>query len=127
MPAGAGARALGPGPHPCPCCLQIDPGVLQQTLQQTSLVAQPLSGEPGLAPQSSPLHTPDTAVPASVVIQPITGLSLQPTATSANLTIGPLSEQDTVLAAGSSGEGRAPAPLGGSGSLGSASSSWLCV
>lgn len=106
MPAGAGARALGPGPHPCPCCLQIDPGVLQQTLQQTSLVAQPLSGEPGLAPQSSPLHTPDTTVPASVVIQPITGLSLQPTATSANLTIGPLSEQDTVLAAGGSGEGR---------------------
>ncbi|XP_036086048.1 zinc finger protein 236 isoform X4 [Rousettus aegyptiacus] len=83
--------------------LQIDPGVLQQTLQQTSLVTQPLSGEPGLAPQSSPLHTPDTAVPASVVIQPITGLSLQPTATSANLTIGPLSEQDTVLAAGGSG------------------------
>ncbi|XP_023376582.1 zinc finger protein 236 [Pteropus vampyrus] len=83
--------------------LQIDPGVLQQTLQQTSLVAQPLSGEPGLAPQSSPLHTPDTAVPASVVIQPIAGLSLQPTATSANLTIGPLSEQDSVLAAGGSG------------------------
>lgn len=106
---GAGSWGAGAGPsHARPCCLQIDPGVLQQTLQQTGLVAQPLSGEPGLAPQSSPLHTPDTAVPASVVIQPLTGLSLQPTATSANLTIGPLSEQDSVLAAGGSGEGRVP-------------------
>lgn len=101
----SGHAFLWQSPHACPCHFQIDPGVLQQTLQQTSLVAQPLSGEPGLAPQSSPLHTPDTAVPASVVIQPIAGLSLQPTATPANLTIGPLSEQDSVLAAGGSGEG----------------------
>ncbi|EPY85880.1 zinc finger protein 236 [Camelus ferus] len=83
--------------------LQIDPGILQQTLQQGSLLAQQLTGEPGLAPQSSSLQTPDSTVPASVVIQPISGLSLQPTVTSANLTIGPLSEQDSVLTTSSSG------------------------
>lgn len=106
-PPRSGHAGLWPSPHVCPCRFQIDPSVLQQTLQQNGLVAQPLSGEPGLAPQSSPLHTLDAAVPASVVIQPIAGLSLQPTATSANLTLGPLSEQDSVLAAGS-GEGPVP-------------------
>ncbi|XP_014636988.1 PREDICTED: zinc finger protein 236 isoform X1 [Ceratotherium simum simum] len=83
--------------------LQIDPSILQQTLQQSNLLAQQLTGEPGLAPQSSSLQTPDSTVPASVVIQPISGLSLQPTVTSANLTIGPLSEQDSVLTTNSSG------------------------
>lgn len=58
-----------------------------------------------MAPQSSSLQTPDSTVPASVVIQPIPGLSLQPTVTSANLTIGPLSEQDSVLTTSSSGKG----------------------
>uniref|UniRef100_A0A8C9JNQ0 Zinc finger protein 236 n=1 Tax=Panthera tigris altaica TaxID=74533 RepID=A0A8C9JNQ0_PANTA len=70
--------------------LQIDPSILQQTLQQ-------LPGEPGLASQNSTLQTQDSTVPASVVIQPISGLSLQPTVTSASLTIGPLSEQDPVM------------------------------
>ncbi|XP_023503770.1 zinc finger protein 236 isoform X3 [Equus przewalskii] len=83
--------------------LQIDPSILQQTLQQSNLLAQQLTGEPGLAAQSSSLQTPDSTVPASVVIQPISGLSLQPTVTSANLTIGPLSEQDSVLTTSSSG------------------------
>uniref|UniRef100_A0A8D1JYU7 Zinc finger protein 236 n=1 Tax=Sus scrofa TaxID=9823 RepID=A0A8D1JYU7_PIG len=83
--------------------LQIDPSLLQQTLQQGNLLAQQLTTEPGLASQSSSLQTPDSAVPASVVIQPISGLSLQPTVTSANLTIGPLSEQDSVLTTSSSG------------------------
>uniref|UniRef100_A0A8C0XFN9 C2H2-type domain-containing protein n=1 Tax=Castor canadensis TaxID=51338 RepID=A0A8C0XFN9_CASCN len=78
--------------------LQIDPSILQQTLQQGSLLTQPLTAEPGTASQSSSLPTTtDSTVPASVVIQPISGLSLQPTVTSANLTIGPLSEQDSAL------------------------------
>lgn len=83
---------------------QIDPSILQQTLQQGNLLTQPLSGEPGTAPQNNSLQTPDSTVPASVVIQPISGLSLQPTVTSANLTISPLSEQDSVLTTSSSGE-----------------------
>ncbi|XP_037364290.1 zinc finger protein 236 isoform X2 [Talpa occidentalis] len=83
--------------------LQIDPSILQQTLQQSSLLTQQLAGEPSLAPQNGALQTPDGTVPASVVIQPLSGLSLQPTVTSANLTIGPLSEQDPVLATSSSG------------------------
>ncbi|XP_032943674.1 zinc finger protein 236 [Rhinolophus ferrumequinum] len=83
--------------------LQIDPTILQQTLQQTNLVTQQLTGEPGLAPQSSSLQTSDSTGPASVVLQPISGLSLQPTAASANLTIGPLSEQDSVLTTSSGG------------------------
>lgn len=87
-----------------PLCFQIDPSVLQQTLQQGNLLAQQLTSETGLTPQGSSLQTPDSTVPASVVIQPISGLSLQPTVTSANLTIGPLSEQDSVLTTSSSGE-----------------------
>ncbi|XP_045313727.1 zinc finger protein 236 isoform X4 [Leopardus geoffroyi] len=77
--------------------LQIDPSILQQTLQQGNLLSQQLPGEPGLASQNSTLQTQDSTVPASVVIQPISGLSLQPTVTSASLTIGPLSEQDPVM------------------------------
>ncbi|KAG8504363.1 Zinc finger protein 236, partial [Galemys pyrenaicus] len=96
-PCGQGGVSLG-GP-----AFQIDPGVLQQTLQQSSLLAQPLAGEPGVAPQNGALQAPDSSVPASVVIQPISGLSLQPTVTSANLTIGPLSEQDPALAPSGSG------------------------
>nr|XP_058133894.1 zinc finger protein 236 isoform X2 [Dasypus novemcinctus] len=77
--------------------LQIDPSILQQTLQQSNLLAQQLTGEPGLTPQNNSLQAPDGAVPASVVIQPISSLSLQPAAAPANLTLGPLSEQDSVL------------------------------
>ncbi|XP_032728099.1 zinc finger protein 236 isoform X4 [Lontra canadensis] len=83
--------------------LQIDPSILQQTLQQGSLLTQQLPGEPGLASQSGSLQTQDSTVPASVVIQPIPGLSLQPTVTSASLTIGPLSEQDPVMTTSSGG------------------------
>lgn len=83
--------------------LQIDPSILQQTLQQGSLLAQPITGESSTASQNSSLQTSDSTVPASVVIQPLSGLSLQPTVTSANLTIGPLSEQDSVLTTSSSG------------------------
>lgn len=83
--------------------LQIDPSILQQTLQQSSLLAQPITGESSTASQNSSLQTSDSTVPASVVIQPISGLSLQPTVTSANLTIGPLSEQDSVLTTSNTG------------------------
>ncbi|XP_036740058.2 zinc finger protein 236 isoform X1 [Manis pentadactyla] len=83
--------------------LQIDPSVLQQTLQQSNLLAQQLTGEPGPAPQNGSAQAADGTVPASVVIQPISGLSLQPTGTSANLTIGPLSEQDSALSSSSNG------------------------
>ncbi|XP_030743152.1 zinc finger protein 236 [Echinops telfairi] len=78
--------------------LQIDPSLLQQTLQQGSVLAQQLTGDPSPAPQSGSLQAPD-----GVVLQPISGLSLQPSATPANLTISPLSEQDSVLAASGSG------------------------
>ncbi|ELV11835.1 Zinc finger protein 236 [Tupaia chinensis] len=90
--------------------LQIDPSILQQTLQQGNLLAQQLTAEPGLAPQSSSLQAPDSTVPAGVVLQPIPGLSLQPTVTSANLTVSPLSEQDPVLP--TSGSGLASASAG---------------
>ncbi|EMP40637.1 hypothetical protein UY3_02112 [Chelonia mydas] len=83
--------------------LQIDPSILQQTLQQSNLLAQHLTGDPSMAPQNNSLQTTDSTVPANVVIQPISGLSLQPTVTSsANMTIGPLSEQDSVLTTNSS-------------------------
>lgn len=82
-------------------CFQIDPSVLQQS----NLLAQQLTGEPAAAPPSSgSVQTPDSTVPASVVLQPISGLSLQPTVTAANLTIGPLSEQDCVLTTSNSGK-----------------------
>ncbi|XP_076991314.1 zinc finger protein 236 isoform X3 [Tamandua tetradactyla] len=83
--------------------LQIDPSILQQTLQQSNLLAQQLTGEPNLTPQNSSLQAPDGAVPASVVIQPISSLSLQPAATAASLTVSPLTEHDPVLTTSSSG------------------------
>ncbi|XP_054020017.1 zinc finger protein 236 isoform X3 [Dryobates pubescens] len=84
--------------------LQIDPSILQQTLQQSNLLAQQLTGDPNMAPQNPPLQATENAVPANVVIQPISGLSLQPTVTSsANMTIGSLSEQESVLTTSASG------------------------
>uniref|UniRef100_A0A8D0L151 Zinc finger protein 236 n=1 Tax=Sphenodon punctatus TaxID=8508 RepID=A0A8D0L151_SPHPU len=78
--------------------LQIDPSILQQTLQQGNLLTQQITGDSSLTPQNNSLQTPDSTVPPNVVIQPISGLSLQPTVTSsANMTIGPLSEQESVL------------------------------
>ncbi|KAM9095903.1 zinc finger protein 236 isoform X3 [Sarcophilus harrisii] len=84
--------------------LQIDPSILQQTLQQSNILAQQLSGETNLAVQNNSLQTSDSTVPANVVIQPISSLSLQPTVTSsANMTIGPLTEQDSMLTSSSNG------------------------
>ncbi|XP_059580273.1 zinc finger protein 236 isoform X5 [Alligator mississippiensis] len=84
--------------------LQIDPSILQQTLQQSNLLAQQLTGDSNMPAQNSSLQAPDNTVPANVVIQPISSLSLQPTVTSsANMTIGSLSEQESVLTTSSSG------------------------
>uniref|UniRef100_A0A8C8REQ8 Zinc finger protein 236 n=1 Tax=Pelusios castaneus TaxID=367368 RepID=A0A8C8REQ8_9SAUR len=84
--------------------LQIDPSILQQTLQQSNLLAQQLTGDPSMAPQNNSLQTTDSTTPANMVIQPISGLTLQPTVnSSASMTIGPLSEQDSVLTTNSSG------------------------
>ncbi|KAJ7405953.1 hypothetical protein BTVI_67104 [Pitangus sulphuratus] len=84
--------------------LQIDPSILQQTLQQSNLLTQQLTGDPNMAPQNPSLQATESAVPANVVIQPISGLSLQPTVTSsANMTIGSLSEQESVLTTSANG------------------------
>uniref|UniRef100_A0A8B9F9R2 Zinc finger protein 236 n=1 Tax=Amazona collaria TaxID=241587 RepID=A0A8B9F9R2_9PSIT len=84
--------------------LQIDPSILQQTLQQSNLLAQQLTGDPSMTSQNSSLPATENAVPANVVIQPLSGLSLQPTVTSsANMTIGSLSEQESVLTTSASG------------------------
>ncbi|XP_074058924.1 zinc finger protein 236-like isoform X2 [Macrotis lagotis] len=84
--------------------LQIDPSILQQTLQQSNILAQQLTGDSNLATQNNSLQTSDGTVPANVVIQPISSLSLQPTVTSsANMTIGSLSEQDSMLSSSNNG------------------------
>lgn len=80
------------------CSFQIDPSVLQQSLQPSGLLAQPLAAEPGAAPHGSSLQAAGSPVPASVVIQPISGL-----------TISPMPEQDSVLT--SSGGGKSPSGL----------------
>ncbi|XP_067838040.1 zinc finger protein 236-like isoform X2 [Heptranchias perlo] len=82
--------------------LQIDSSILQQTLQQSNLLTQQLTADPNLAQQAGTLQTADNTVPANVVIQPITSLSMQPTVTSSNaLTMGGLTEQETVLTSSS--------------------------
>ncbi|XP_030067684.1 zinc finger protein 236 [Microcaecilia unicolor] len=85
--------------------LQIDPSILQQTLlQQSNLLSQQLPSDPNSTQQSSSLPTTENNMPANVVIQPVTGLSLQPTVTSAaNMTIGSLTEQDSVLTSNNTG------------------------
>ncbi|XP_051573971.1 zinc finger protein 236-like isoform X2 [Myxocyprinus asiaticus] len=67
--------------------LQIDPSILQQTLQQSSLLSHSLTGDPGLTTHTSAhlLTSADAAVPANVVIHPLSGLSLQPTPAAANI------------------------------------------
>lgn len=85
--------------------LQIDPSILQQTLQQSNLLTQQLTGDPTMAPQNPSLQATENAVPANVVIQPISGLSLQSTVTSsANMAIGSLSEQESVLTTSANGK-----------------------
>uniref|UniRef100_A0A8C6XJL2 Zinc finger protein 236 n=1 Tax=Naja naja TaxID=35670 RepID=A0A8C6XJL2_NAJNA len=85
--------------------LQIDPSLLQQTLQQGNVLTQQLSGDPSLASQNSSLQTAESTVSAAnVVIQPLSSLSLQPNVTSsANMTMGPMAEQESVLATTTSG------------------------
>lgn len=86
------------GPYIHMFTFQIDPSLLQQTLQQGNVLAQQLTGDPSLNPQNTSLQTADSSVPANVVIQPLSSLSLQPTVTSsANMSIGPMSEQESVL------------------------------
>ncbi|KAH0617863.1 hypothetical protein JD844_016523 [Phrynosoma platyrhinos] len=84
--------------------LQIDPSLLQQTLQQGNVLTQQLTGDPSLPSQNTSLQTVDSSVPANVVIQPLSSLSLQPTVTSsANMTIGPMSEQESVMTTSATG------------------------
>ncbi|XP_041104496.1 zinc finger protein 236-like isoform X3 [Polyodon spathula] len=84
--------------------LQIDPSILQQTLQQGSILTHHLTGDSSHTQQAGGhLQTGDATVPANVVVQPLTGLSLQPNMGSANITIGTLTEQDSVLTASNSG------------------------
>lgn len=76
---------------------QIDPALLQQTLQQGGLLSQPLSVDTGLVSHSGSqlMSTTDPSVSANVVIHPLTSLALQPSAiTPAQVTMASLSEQD---------------------------------
>ncbi|XP_034031282.1 zinc finger protein 236-like [Thalassophryne amazonica] len=78
--------------------LQIDPGLLQQTLQQGGLLSQSLSVDTGLGSHSGSqlMSTADPTVSANVVIHPLTSLALQPsTITPTQVTMSGLSEQDT--------------------------------
>ncbi|XP_077126187.1 zinc finger protein 236 isoform X3 [Ranitomeya variabilis] len=78
--------------------LQIDPSILQQTLQHGSIIPQTLTGDPTTVQAGSSLQSGDHAVPANVVLQPIASLSLQPaTTSSSSLTIAPITEQESVL------------------------------
>ncbi|XP_073422598.1 zinc finger protein 236 isoform X3 [Dendrobates tinctorius] len=78
--------------------LQIDPSILQQTLQHGSIIPQTLTGDPTAVQAGSSLQSGDNAVPANVVLQPIASLSLQPaTTSSSSLTIAPITEQESVL------------------------------
>ncbi|XP_018605792.1 zinc finger protein 236 isoform X1 [Scleropages formosus] len=84
--------------------LQIDPAILQQTLQQGNLLSHQLTGDTGLTQISGAhLMAGDSAVPTNVVIHPLTSLSLQPSATPGSMGISSLTEQDAVLTATSSG------------------------
>ncbi|KAK1790236.1 hypothetical protein P4O66_014157, partial [Electrophorus voltai] len=96
--------------------LQIDSSILQQTLQQSGLLAHSLSGEP--APPQHSTHllaaTGDASVPANVVIQPISSLPLQNSSSSASVTIGNLTEQDNAGAEQLAQVVEAPGLVGGS-------------
>ncbi|XP_013880065.1 zinc finger protein 236 [Austrofundulus limnaeus] len=77
--------------------LQIDPAILQQTLQQGGLLSQPLSIDTSLVSHSGSqlMSSADPSVSASVVLHPLTSLALQPsTITSPQVSIAGLSEQD---------------------------------
>lgn len=77
--------------------LQIDPTLLQQTLQQGGLLSQPLSVDSALISHSGNqlMSSTDPSSSANVVIHPLTSLALQPsTITPAQVTMASLSEQD---------------------------------
>ncbi|KAK7887145.1 hypothetical protein WMY93_026766 [Mugilogobius chulae] len=77
--------------------LQIDPTLLQQTLQQGGLLSQPLSVDSGLVSHSGNqlLSSSDPTSSASVVLHPLTSLPLQPTTIApAQVTMAGLSDHD---------------------------------
>ncbi|XP_022528889.2 zinc finger protein 236 isoform X1 [Astyanax mexicanus] len=75
--------------------LQIDPSILQQTLQQSGLLSHTLTGDSHTHSATHLLATTgEASVPANVVIQPISSLPLQTPPTPASVTIGSLTEQD---------------------------------
>uniref|UniRef100_A0A3Q2U7E2 Zinc finger protein 236 n=1 Tax=Fundulus heteroclitus TaxID=8078 RepID=A0A3Q2U7E2_FUNHE len=77
--------------------LQIDPALLQQTLQQGGLLSQPLSVDTSLVSHSGSqlMSTTDPSVSANVVIHPLTSLAMQPsTISSPQVSIAGLPEQD---------------------------------
>lgn len=76
---------------------QIDPALLQQTLQQGSLLSQPLSVDTGLVSHSGSqlVSAADPSVQANLVLHPLTSLALPPsTITPAQVTMASLSESD---------------------------------
>uniref|UniRef100_A0A3B3Z266 C2H2-type domain-containing protein n=1 Tax=Poecilia mexicana TaxID=48701 RepID=A0A3B3Z266_9TELE len=76
--------------------LQIDPALLQQTLQQ-GLLSQPLSVDTSLVSHSANqlMSTSDPSVSANVVIHPLTSLSMQPpTISSPQVSMAGLPEQE---------------------------------
>ncbi|KAA0703564.1 Zinc finger protein 236 [Triplophysa tibetana] len=80
--------------------LQIDPSILQQSLQQSTLLSHSLVGDSGLNPHATAHLMPsgDASVPTNVLIHPLSGLSLQPSAASTSVTISNLTnQQDTEL------------------------------
>ncbi|CAL1610638.1 unnamed protein product [Knipowitschia caucasica] len=74
--------------------LQIDPSLLQQTLQQGGLLSQPLSIDSG----HQLLASSDPTAAASVVLHPLSNLPLQnPTITPAQVSMASLSHHDTAV------------------------------
>uniref|UniRef100_A0A3Q3H1V4 Zinc finger protein 236 n=1 Tax=Kryptolebias marmoratus TaxID=37003 RepID=A0A3Q3H1V4_KRYMA len=85
--------------------LQIDPALLQQTLQQGGLLSQPLSVDTSLVSHSGShlMSAADASVSANVVLHPLTSLALQPsTITSPQVSMAGLSEPDVSGTPGSS-------------------------
>ncbi|XP_061116663.1 zinc finger protein 236-like isoform X1 [Conger conger] len=76
--------------------LQIDPTILQQTLQQGSLLSHQLAADGSLTQHATAhLMAGDSTMPANVVIHPLSSLSLQPSLTSAGVGITGLAERDS--------------------------------
>ncbi|XP_076136440.1 zinc finger protein 236 [Alosa pseudoharengus] len=77
--------------------LQIDPSILQQTLQQGGLLSHPVTGDPGLAQHVGHhlMAAGDSSVPTNVVLHPLTSLALQQSVVPGNVSITGLPEQDS--------------------------------